>query len=347
MNPPAAPSPAAPPPAPRKGAPLLPIALGCLGVAALGCVAVLGFGWWIDNQRKAAYTAGHEAYLAGDCEKAIPSFDQVLESDSDLNSDEAQKASAERQECADYQAAVGSQTARRYGEALLAYSQFQDNYPDSPLSGKVLDQARALFAEAAPDAVANSVVCQEADALARRGLIPEPTANLPPLLFACGAQYEAAQLFTDAIAVYERLRTEFGDHPVAGQVQEALGRTILAEAQTFGAGALPAPQSLGGSGTGPAVVVIQNDSPERLSLVFNGPELRVETIEPCATCENFTGSGPENCPEQGPVGTYTVQPGDYDVVVRSLSDTSVSPFRGSWSLASGDEYYSCFFLVTR
>lgn len=338
---------AAPPAAPKKRTPILPIALGCLGVAALGCVAILGFGWWIDNQRKAAYAAGHEAYLAGDCTRAISSFDEVLDSDSDLNSEEAQKASAERQECADFQAAAGSQVAGRHGEALLAYSQFQDSYPDSPLSGKVLDQAAVLFSEAAPDAIANAVVCQEADALAQRGLIPDPAANLPPLLFACGAQYEAAQQFTEAIAVYERVRQEFADHPVAQQVDEALARTILAEAQTFGAGALPAPQSLGGTGTGPAVVIIQNDSPERLSLVFNGAELRVETLEPCASCQNYTGDGPDACPEQGPIGTYTVPPGDYEVVVRSLSDTSVSPFRGNWSLASGDEYYSCFFLVSR
>jgi hypothetical protein len=55
---------------------------------------------------------------------------------------------------------------------------------------------------------------------------------------------------------------------------------------------------------------------------------------------------PEN-PAQGPIGRYTLPPGDYDVVVEAISGGDVTPFSGRWSLGSGSEYHNCFFIVTR
>jgi hypothetical protein len=74
--------------------------------------------------------------------------------------------------------------------------------------------------------------------------------------------------------------------------------------------------------------------------------VRVEKLEPCADCEEFTGDGPSACPEKGPVGSYVLPPGTYEVVVTAVSTGSVTPFRGTWTLESGQEYASCFYLVT-
>jgi hypothetical protein len=122
----------------------------------------------------------------------------------------------------------------------------------------------------------------------------------------------------------------------------------IADAAVTGAGELPAPSAVGDSGeAGDLVKVrIQNDSPNSMSLVFKGPDVRVERLEPCTDCVEFHGTGPDACPEKGPIGEYVMQPGSYDVVVKAADDAGVTPFRGTWELTPSDEFYSCFYLVT-
>jgi hypothetical protein len=123
----------------------------------------------------------------------------------------------------------------------------------------------------------------------------------------------------------------------------------IADAAESGAGELPPPSAVGESGeAGDLVKVrIQNDSPNSMSIVFKGPDTRVERLEPCAECTDYKFVGPLSCPEKGPIGEYVMQPGTYDVVVKAADSASVTPFRGTWELGPGDEYYSCFYLVTR
>ncbi len=189
-------------------------------------------------------------------------------------------------------------------------------------------------------------MCQQFEALREQEFVPAKEATLPPLLLACGQAHEDNNDPTSAIGLYQLLLTDYPDHPLVEQTTTALARASVAEARAAGAGDIPAPQSVGGSGSGPAKVVIQNDSPEKLSIIFSGPEARIEELEPCATCTNYSGAGPESCPEQGPIGTYELPSGDYDVVVKSISDEGVTPFTGQWNLTDGEEYYSCFFLIT-
>jgi hypothetical protein len=120
----------------------------------------------------------------------------------------------------------------------------------------------------------------------------------------------------------------------------------VSQAQALGAGEIPAPERSGSTGSEATAVIIQNDSPEPLRIVFSGPESRVEELEACDTCTNYTGVGPLYCPELGPIGTYTLAPGAYDVVVESIGDDGTTPWTGAWELVTGDEYYSCFFVVT-
>ena len=145
---------------------------------------------------------------------------------------------------------------------------------------------------------------------------------------------------------YSRFRQVYGEHELAPQVEEAFVRSTLSEAQDLGAGELPAPQGQGQNTGEDVTVIIQNDSPETLSIVFSGPDIRVEELEPCTECESFSGESPSGCPELGPIGTYKLKPGSYDVVVKASSDTDVTPFRGTWDLSDAQEYSSCFYLVT-
>lgn len=80
-------------------------------------------------------------------------------------------------------------------------------------------------------------------------------------------------------------------------------------------------------------------------------------------------SSPRGCPNKGPVKTYKLKPGGYQVLVKAISSNkwnaskleveelsqaelkqssevaNVQPFTGQWSLGTGQEYRSCFFLI--
>lgn len=91
------------------------------------------------------------------------------------------------------------------------------------------------------------------------------------------------------------------------------------------------------------MVVIQNDSPERLRLVFSGSQSMIVELAACSSCTTYMFT-PFSCPEKGPVGRYSLTPGNYEVLVESISDSGVTPYTGTWELVGGDEYYSCFYI---
>ncbi len=348
MTAPLQPPSVSPAPAPRpKGRALRLVGLGCLGLLALACGLIALVGWQESNRQARLYAAGHAAYTAADCETAIDNYDRLLARDSDgeLDSQVERDADFERGVCQAYLAVVALEQDGHAPEALLGYSQFVTDLASTPLAEAARSRAAGLFTQVEAAALVDTQVCQQLDELRAQELMPEPEANLPALFLACGEVYEAQPDYGLALYFYDRFRTEYPDHPLADEVENAYVRTVLAEAQATGAGDLPQPQTVGGTGAGPAVVVIRNDSPEKMSLVFSGPVVRVEELAACAECETFTGTGPDECPEQGPVGEYTLAPGTYDVVVRSISDFSVTPFRGEWEINSGEEYASCFYLV--
>lgn len=169
---------------------------------------------------------------------------------------------------------------------------------------------------------------------------------MPSLYYRCGQAYADDGDWSNAAALYEQLLADYSDHSLAADIEAALAQSIVEWAKTAGAQELPAPTSTGSSEGELTEVIIQNDAPERMRIVFSGPEMRVEELEACGSCVRYYLSDPPFCPEQGPVGRYTLEPGRYDVVVEYISDLSVTPWIGNWSLLSGDEYYSCFYIVT-
>ena len=93
-------------------------------------------------------------------------------------------------------------------------------------------------------------------------------------------------------------------------------------------------------------MIIQNDSPNELRIVFSGLQNIIEKLGPCSDCIEYPDPGPIYCPEKGPIGTYTLLPGNYDVLVEVVDEYSVTPWVGDWALAGGYEYSNCFFIVT-
>lgn len=342
------PQPVSPAPAPKKRGLLVRLTAGCAVLLVLGCGLIGGLAFYENWQQEQNYNAGHAAYLQADCAAAMGPLGKAASGDpGTAGSEIALKATAELQECESFEAAAALAGEGKPGDAVMGYSAFVAKYADSPLKAPAVEKAQALVADTAADALISADLCQAIDTLAGQGLIGAPDEQIPPVLYACGQAYEGAENFGDALLFYERFRAEYAGHSLAADVEAAFVRATIAEAAAAGAGALPAPQAVGASGEGGTVtVVIQNDSTEGLSMVFSGPEVRVEELESCAECSDFSGDAPSACPEIGPVGRYVLAPGTYDVVVKASGNSGVTPFRGTWTLEAGQEYSSCFYLVT-
>lgn len=220
-----------------------------------------------------------------------------------------------------------------YDRALEMYKAFLVEYPEHP-----------RVAEAETALLTNPASCEQYKTF-QGTVIAERADFMPSLYYQCGQAYEGGGDWARAITMYETFLADYPSHALASDVKAALARAMIAQAKATNAGELPAPQNIGPTASGLTELVIRNESPERLRLVFSGPEVRVEELEACGSCQTYSGSGPSACPELGPSGRFTLQPGQYEVVVKSISDTGVTPWIGNWSLASGDEYHSCFFIV--
>jgi hypothetical protein len=303
----------------------------------------------LNDERERAYQSGHTAYQQADCPAAMEPLREAADAESTGTKTETQlKALAELQECEALLAAQDIGTRGALAEAALAYSEFVTKYPHSPLTPGALAAGQRIVADPLIDQIATLEVCDQLTTLETQQLI-ESSDTLAPLLLACGDSYARAESWAEAYAMYDRFRSEFPDHVLIEEVMAAYARTSLAEADATGAGDLPEPAPVGESGlTGGLVSVrIQNDSPRHMTIVFSGPQTRVEELEPCTECETYAGVGPEQCPAIGPVGEYALEPGTYDVVVKATSDSAVTPYRGTWPFESGAAYEDCFFLVTR
>ena len=319
-----------------------------VAVITFAVVVVLGIGYGaynISGEQQRDYDNGHAAYLEGDCADAVGPLGEAADADDD--EDLARTAQAELDECEELLAADALDTQGEAGSAVLSYSEFVTAYPSSAIVDLAISRGQALIRGEPAERIGSLPVCAELDTLEAQGFVDESDEAMPPLLLACGEAFEGEADFVNALTMFDRIRQSYPDHPLQNTASEAFVRATLAEADATGAGELPTPDAVGsGTGaTGPALVVIRNASNEELTIVFSGPEQRVEEMAACTDCEAFSGDEPDGCPAGGPEARYEVEPGSYDVVVKAATESGIIPFRGNWTLDPGQEYAQCFYIV--
>lgn len=314
--------------------------VGLVGAAAVAWVTVQNF------LIRANYDKGEQAYQAANCEAAIANFDRVINTWQLVDFDDyLARAQARKAECQAFQSAVNQQPAETPETTLVAYDDFVSRYPDGPLVQPMREQSTHLFNQVELAKLTQPVVCNRMDSLLKHQLIPQLDTYLPLMYHACGQLYAEGKDYTKAIGIFERFLDDYPEHQLVSEVKLTLAKSMVAEAKAKGAGDILPPGRSGFTNDGSTVVEIRNDSPTKMRLVFSGPEPRFEELEPCEDCEKFVGKGPETCPKKGPIGRYLIKPGEYDVVVKSITDRNVVPFTGTWALGGGTEYNSCFFIV--
>jgi len=328
---------AQPPPKPSSLRRILIIGGILAACVIFGCGGFIAFGAYISYTENGYYDKGHAAFLAGNCAEANTYFEKI--SGDDLEA----KFKPEQDLCNQFDLAKGQHDSGNYPAALVAYldTSAMGNQLDTLISTQ-LDQ---LFQQAQPQQLTSDPVCTNVTDYDRYASFGALQDNLPELVAECGRYYSDSGSYADAVRLYESFLLTYPNHQLSSQVEELLASASVAQARAEGAGTIDRPQQSGTTGTTSAEVIIQNASPERIRLVLTGPETLIEEIDPCTECVTYSGVGPAECPEAGPVGTYTLSPGSYQVLVESSSDTGTTPFTGTWDLAEGDQYSSCFYIV--
>lgn len=201
------------------------------------------------------------------------------------------------------------------------------------------------------DVAASSILeseqaCEQRTSFLETSTIAEREPFMGELYLACGKQLEDAKNFEAAVELYQEFTDHYEEHAALEDIKMGLARSLFMYALSLGAPEIPEPGRSGTTRSGETVVIIQNDAPESMRLSFSGPDARIEELGACTNCRKFTSDAEAKCQDLGPVGTYTLAPGTYNVVVESTSNKRVIPFIGTWVLESGNEYSHCFYIVT-
>jgi len=205
------------------------------------------------------------------------------------------------------------------------------------------DRAEAPAVEAA--LTANYSGCALLDDLRTTPATSNRPGFIATMTLSCAQVAEFVQDYDSAVEWYQWF---IDNAPLDERVvtaNDGLARSLIKRAQLAGAGELPAPNDTGSSGTSAVRIVIYNDSPEDLNIVMSGPESRFEFVSASPTSSTYPLVGPPSCRTDVPVIEFDVPAGQYQVLVEAASG-SVDGFVGTWTLGRGDEYTSCFFIVT-
>lgn len=324
------------------------IPIGCI-LALL--VPLLCIGWILLTEVRASSALNRAiAYFNdGDCSPAIEGFRDVVDHPGIGIVDRSTMAGKLLAECEAFQVGADHESSGRYGEALAAYADFGELYPSSGLNTRQIPMRVGVVLGREPISnLAGEDVCDRLGLLWDKGLLDRPSEQVPEFLFYCGKTYQGIGERENALDYYYTLLGGFPEHPLAEDAIGPIAEIEIALAEAGGAGSISQPQRSGSAPAGVAVYEVQNASLERLEIFMTGPESIIEEIPPCPSCREVPAGGEEyfECPAYGPTRRLTLDPGRYTVLVKSISDEAITPYRGSWTFQSGSEYSECYFVVT-
>jgi len=311
----------------------------------LGGVGLVGFLILTGMMRQHTFDDGMHAYDTGDCATAIAKFDQVIGNSTSTSSDPTDlsaRAKAKKVECQAFEAAKNPK--QTVTTRFVNATKFVQQYPESGLKAPLQQVIAPMAQKTSAKNLATPTTCQRLDLVQTNQLVPG--IQMPQLYQACGEVFTSTKKFPQAIALYEKFLDQFPNHPLTNNIKQAYAKAIVKDAKAQKGGTIAAPGLTGRTADGSTVVSIRNDSTEAMRIVFSGATPRVEELPACTNCQDFTKTTiPKTCPEKGEIGKYTVQPGEYEVMVKSVGKRNVKPFTGTWALEPGSEYGHCFYIV--
>ncbi len=283
-----------------------------------------------------------KAYTGGKCADVAVDGKWVVDHMSSLdNGPDISSTQNHLDVCEEYVDEVESISGGSPLNAAKSIIGFINAYVDDPLVDFAKDKFKALVTVNGYEKIASPEVCE---------VFPQIYAewNLknPDYLFSCGNAFAKAYQTTNAIDLLNTFSETYPTDPRYQQVVDTLADLLISNAQAQGAGALPEPDASGKAKKGTSEYEVRNDAPYQLRLVFSGPEKKIVTIPACSTCPEYLIQ-PTSCPDEGPLDTIILKPGDYSLLVETVTSEGVTPYTGSFTMKDGTQYSSCFYVVTR
>jgi len=223
-----------------------------------------------------------------------------------------------------------------YSTSFEMYSNLIINYPNSN-----------LVSYAIKELLDNPFSCEEYEILFESSL-SNRSDFIPLILFQCGQKLESENKIEDAESMYQTFLDNYPNHKIAANVTELYADLVIKNAKERGLEILDSPTVDGKSKNTNSQVIIRNDSPHPIRIVFKGPKTIVDIINKCETCKVYYGSlgllGP-SCPSNIPKGEYFLPPGNYEVIMEFYTEEDMKPYKGNWQLSTGVKYDDCYFVV--
>ena len=297
----------------------------------------------VSNGRK--LSQAEQAYKSASCEQAIAGYDHILSNRLFAEgSDRKARVAAHKAECEHYLSLVATGDTNPVASAIAHAHDITARYPNSSLGATLQSKASQQFSRTELEQVVTLPLCERVPTLLSQNWLPRLYATGPQLLYLCGQTALSQQQYAYAADSFQTFLSNYPKHELIPAVETGYAEAAIEQAKAAGSGELPPPNPAGYTQTGDTVIAIANDSPDSLRIIFSGPEPRFEELPPCEDCERYDSALAGSCSESSPYEVYRLQPGDYQVLVRSVSDRQVTPFTGEWTLTAGVGYSSCFFI---
>jgi tetratricopeptide (TPR) repeat protein len=317
----------------------LAIALAVLGITSIAR-------YFLGYQR---YESALQSYRAADCRAAVEKFNQIIDDFRSVDPGQyAKSAETKKAECGFFENAVSLQKDGKYEAALLGYAKLAV-YEDSNLLAPTRTQISNLFQKLDIKSVSTLNVCDRLGVLTSRSLLPKSNANLQSLYLSCGGLYSKDKNYEKAVGLYENFLKEYPSHLWLKDVQRSLAQASISDIKSRkGVRKIMSPRRTGTTADGSTVINIQNISPATMRITISGATPKFEKLKSCSDCVVYDGNAPDECFDKGPIGQYTVEPGEYDIAIETQLDDGgqTKPWAGNnWVLEPGGEYGSCFIIV--
>jgi tetratricopeptide (TPR) repeat protein len=170
-----------------------------------------------------SYELAHSAYLAGDCESAIPIYEQVIHSFNPLNVKQLKTiADAEQAECNAYQEIVAVAEQGNPGQILVSASQFVNTYPESPLATVAYNLMLDLLKKTNWEDLATPEMCSQPAKYLNFMSTADKQKQLPELYYACGESAYKENKWDDAVNWFKRIIIDFPGHAKVEQIETRL-----------------------------------------------------------------------------------------------------------------------------
>lgn len=310
----------------------------------MAVVLFSGYRYYLDYK---LVDSGNRAMEKGDCITATQNYSEVEAAFRLFDIGGLEKTSNSlRLECAELYQAQSDRKNGEYESALWHYTEQALNYPNSVLTKFARGGAQRIISDRPAADYVSGRICAGIDDLVKQGAIKNKNATLPDIYADCGDHFFSIQDWENSMLFFYMLIDEYPNDANIKTYQQEIALAAYNYADMIGAGEIEVPEISGSYQPGKSMYIVNNATSEQIRIMLTGPQTVIKTLPACPSCGSYGVLGPMFCPTEATTGRYELLPGNYKVVVESITDSSITPYSGEWRLSGGNTYEDCFYVYT-